>query len=1127
MKKYCSCAGGYIKKLFSWKIFKLMRNILLLIFITVFQAYADDTYSQNTKLTLNLTNVTVANVLEEIQNNSEFYFLFNAKLVDVDREVSISMEDKKISEILTVLFTGTGVNYLVYDRQIILTPSDITSLSLAMQQSKITGTVTGKDGTPMIGVNVVVTGTTQGTITDIAGKYSIDVPQGSKSLTFTFIGMEAQEIIIGTLTQINVTMIESAIGLEEVVVVGYGVQKKVNLTGSVASVTSIDLIDKPISTTSQALAGLVPGLSVVQSSGRPGTSATVMIRGTGTFSSAGISPLVLIDGMAGNIDDVNPDDIQSISFLKDAASASIYGNRAANGVILIETKKGSAGKISITYNNSFGWQKPTELPDFMSSADYATYYNEAMANMGRADAYTADQIQKYSDGSDPDNYPNVNHLKWLLNTGSGFQQRHNIGLQGGTDALTYNFSTGYFRQEGMTAETSNDRYNVLLNMKSKIAKSLTFITNMNAYANIYKAPNGEPTSIDGMIGYAVREGSIYAGKKSDGSFGYQDNYSPEAWMASTSFVRNTGMNIIGTSQLLWDTPVKGLTLSGKAGINYNNNFDKIYRAATYFDANKTVGPATLGVSAYNTTYKTFEGLATYNKQINSHIFTILAGTSRETYAYKNLYGYRNTFPNNYQYELVSGAASTASNDGGLSEWALISFFGRANYSFNDRYLLEANIRYDGSSRFSTKNRWGLFPSFSAGWRISEENFWKNSNIKEVINNLKLRGSWGILGNQNIGTYPYQQTYALGQNYPIGNPAALLSGARLNTFNNSGITWETTSVTDIGLDFNLFGGKLVGVVDYFYKYTYNILAAVQVTRIMGRTVGQSNVGAVSNSGVEATLTYNGMVGKDFRFSIAPNFSYIKNAVEKLADGALTDINNSRIVGQPLGIIYGYTTNGLFVDQPEIDAAPTQLVNNTGLKPGYVSYVDISGANGAPDGAVTATYDRSVIGCTTPKYYYGLNLTASYKGFYFSALLQGLGGYQRLIGSYMAYAFYNGGQIQRWQVDNRWTTDNPNKWAEYPRLETLNMNNTNLQTSDYWIRDASFLRLKNLQIGYTLPKSVVSMVGLQNLSIFFSGQNLYNFTSFYKGWDPENQISTGDAPSFYPINSILSFGFNAKF
>ena len=487
----------------------------------------------------------------------------------------------------------------------------------------------------------------------------------------------------------------------------------------------------------------------------------------------------------------------------------------------------------------------------------------------------------------------------------------------------------------------------------------------------------------------------------------------------------------------------------------------------------------------------------------------------------------NRFPNNYLYELGSGDKSTATNDSSLEEYALLSFFGRINYAWKDRYLLEANLRYDGSSRFADGHRWGLFPSVSAGWRISEEDFWKNAAVSAVVDNLKLRASYGVLGNQNIGVYPYQQIYELGHDYPFGNPATLQSGAYMKTYNNPEITWEKTAITDIGLDFSLLNGRFSGTLDYFYKYTSDILAPVEVSSIMGREVGQSNVGAVSNEGIEINLTYNGQIGRDFRFSISPNFTWVKNAVEKLANGATEEINNNRIVGQPIGIIYGYETDGLFVDQAEIDAAPEQLVSKSGLKPGYVKYKDISGPDGVPDGKVDAQYDRTVLGSTTPKFYYGLNLSASYKGFDFSALLQGLGGHKRLIGSYMAYAFYNGGQIQRWQAESCWKEENPDKWAEYPRLETLNMNDTNLQTSDYWVRNASFLRVKNIQIGYTFPKAWTKKIGLENVRVYVSGQNLFSFNSFYKGWDPENEIGTGDSPSYYPVNSIYSFGFNFKF
>ncbi len=1106
-----------------------MKLTSILFFMSVFTVLAGNTYSQNAKVSIHKESAVIQEVLDEIENQTDYLFLYNKKTVNVNRKTTVKVSRTSVSKVLNNIFDGTDVVYDMVGNHIVLT-SRVTEKNITeipdQSHIHITGIVTDESGESVIGANIMEKGTTNGTTTDTDGKFSLYVSENA-ILQISYIGYITQEIPLRGKNHLQVVMFEDSRALEEIVVVGYGTQKKVNLTGSVSAISAEDIANKPVASTSQAIAGLAPGLSVLQNSGRPGTGATVRLRGTGTFSSAGNAPLVLIDGLSGSLDDIDPNDIQSISFLKDAASASIYGNRAANGVILIETKKGAEGKTSITYSNSFGWQNPTELPDFLPSWEYATYYNEAMVNMGRQEAYSTEQIQKYRDGSDPDNYPNVNHLKWLLETGSGFQQRHTAGIQGGNNKTSYNLSLGYWYQGGMTDKTSNKRYTGLFTMKSEIARGVTLNINMNAYANNYNAPNGEPQSIDGMIGYSVRQGPIYAGRKSDGTFGYQDNYSPEAWMASESFVNNLARKISASGQLTWDTSVKGLSFMGKAGVSYYTTYDKSYRANTYFDKSKTVGPAALSIFSVNDTYTTFEALANYSKTIGHHVFKILAGTSAEESVYRNLSGARNTFPNNYLYELGSGDASTATNGSDLSEYALVSFFGRINYSWKDRYLLEGNIRYDGSSRFAPDNRWGLFPSVSGGWRVSEEDFWKESAVGGIINNLKLRASWGVLGNQNIGTYPYQQTYSLGQNYPIGNPAVLQSGARMNTFNNPDVTWETTAITDIGLDFSFFNGRFTGVFDFFYKYTSDILSSVERAGIMGRNVGQSNVGAVSNKGIELFLTYNGNIGKDFRISVSPNFTYVKNAVEKLANGAKEEINNSRIVGQPLGIIYGYRTDGLFVDQAEIDAAPGQLVGKSGLKPGYVKYKDIGGADGVPDGKVDATNDRTVLGSTTPKYYYGLTLNASYRNFDFSTLLQGLGGHKRLIGSYMAYAFYNGGQIQRWQVDNRWTTENPDKWAEYPRLETLNMNNTNLQVSDYWIRNASFLRVKNVQVGYTLPQSLCNKIGLSNMRVYLSGQNLFTFNSFYKGWDPENEIGTGDGPSYYPINSIYSFGFNFKF
>lgn len=399
----------------------------------------------------------------------------------------------------------------------------------AQGQGIVRGTVTDSSGEPLIGVSILVKGTANGVISDLDGGFSISAA-ADDVLQFSYVGYINQEIQVGNKKILNVIMEEDTKQLDEVVVVGYGTQKKVNLTGAVSSITSDDLINKPVMSTAQAIAGLAPGLSVVANSGRPGAGASVKIRGTGTFSGAGTDPLVLIDGLSGSIDDVDPNDIQSISFLKDAASASIYGNRAANGVILIETKKGQEGKTQISYNATFGWQTPTELPEFLDSWEYAEYYNMAMRNMGLAEAYSAEQIQKFRDGSDPDNYPNVNHLKWLLDTGSGFQHQHNVSVRGGNERTNYSLSLGYRKQDGLTAKTSNERMTATFSLQTQLTNRLLLNININAYNNNYDAPYGQQ-NIDQMIGYSVREPNTIPGQKSDGSFGYQDNYSPEAWLA--------------------------------------------------------------------------------------------------------------------------------------------------------------------------------------------------------------------------------------------------------------------------------------------------------------------------------------------------------------------------------------------------------------------------------------------------------------------------------------------------------------------------------------------------------------------------------------------------------------------
>lgn len=1112
MKKKCYSLISTVKPWWRSKLFRTMRATLFLMVFCIAQSFALNTFSQGTRMSMNLKNVSVKDALQQIEDQTDYYFIYDASVVDVEKKVTIQSDNELVPEILNEIFKGSDVIFKISNRQIAI--STIQSNLLSQQQISVSGKITDASGSPMPGVTVVLKGTNNGTISDPDGNYILSNISEDATLVFSFVGMRSQEINVDGRKLINVKMQEETVGIEEVVAVGYGTQKKVNLTGSIASVPSKELESRPITQTSQALAGLTPGVSVLQGSGRPGgDGAEIRIRGIGTFSGAGKDPLVLIDGLAANINDVDPENIKSISILKDAASAAIYGTRAANGVILIETKRGEKGKLQISYNNYFGWQKVTELPEFLDSWEFATYKNVAAPN-----SYTEEQIAKFKNGSDPDNYPNVPHLKNLLNSGSGFQTNHNLNFMGGDNKNSYLFSLGYLSQDGLVAEDNYTKFNFGLNFDSQLKENLNLKISLSGYTQNTFEPRASYGDVQSIIGYAVREAPIYAGRKSDGTYGYQDDYSPEAWLDSESFTNNKGKNFLGGTEISWDI-VKGLTLSGKAGYKYYAYTNQYFNSTFTFDANKTVGPNSLHVTSGDNSLLTLQSLLHYSKSFEKHNISVLAGFSQESYREDWISASRDKFPNNSLYELNAGAAGNMQNSGSGSEWGIRSYFGRINYDFSGKYLFEANARYDGTSRFPSSGRWGLFPSLSAGWRISEESFVRD-NIN-WIDNLKLRASWGQLGNQNIGTYPYQNVLSSGQNYTFGG--TLASGIALTTLANANVTWETTTVSDIGLDFSLFNGKLSMTLDYFDKTTSDILYPKSVSTVLGLQTAEYNAGEVKNTGFEASLNYRTSIGK-LNLTVSPNFSYVKNQVTKLADNKQQDIGKGLFVGQPIGAIYGYVADGIFVDDADVASYPTQPIAG---EPGVIRFKDISGPDGVPDGKVDATYDRKVIGSTTPKYYYGATITADYKGFDFSVLLQGMGGFEKQMGSYMAFAFYNSGQIQKWQAEGAWTETNPNPNAIYPKLSNLNMGSENVQSSTFWNRNASFLRVKNLQVGYTIPKRVIHKIGLSNLRIYYSGQNLLSFNHFYTGWDPEMYQATGDQPNFYPITAINTFGLNVKF
>ncbi|MDR1602207.1 MAG: TonB-dependent receptor [Tannerella sp.] len=912
---------------------------------------------------------------------------------------------------------------------------------------------------------------------------------------------------------LTVRLLEDALALEEVVVVGYGTQKKINLTGSVTAINSREIAAIKVTQPSQLLAGLASGVTVTQSSGQPGyDNATLRIRGLGTFSSAGTSPLVLIDGISSDLNHINANDIESISILKDAASAAIYGTRAANGVILIETKKGKEGITKVTYQGNFGVQRPSEIPQIVDSWVYAEMINEALRNAGGNQQYTEAEIAKFKSGEDQDNYPNKRHYDDLIKSGNGLQTEHYLNFTGGNTNNSYLFSVGYLNQNGFVAETNHNHYNVLFNANSKLSNSFR----LNVKFAGRTGTTSEPTTIrrgdgvEGLLDYALKIPNAIAGKKSDGYYGQQTGFTIEGWMDSEAFIKNASNRMNVSAGFEWDI-IKSLKLTGLAGYNYDNTKYKRYYPTLVVDQTYTESPSELTETRTENALLTLQTFLNYDKTFfDIHEFHVLGGFSQESNTNSWLQASRDNFPSNTLYEISAGAPANQKNGGSGYEWALQSFFGRINYIFDGKYLLEANTRYDGSSRFPTGRRWGLFPSVSAGWIVSQENFFRI----EPINHLKIRASWGKLGNQNIGNYPYQQVLTLGVNAPFGVSEKMSSGAAATVVPSTDITWEATRVVDAGLDIGLIDNKVNVSIDLYDKLTTDILYNVTASSVLGMTPSVQNAGVVSNKGFDLSLQHRNQIN-DFSYNISANFSYVKNEVKELAT-VIQDVNSGLFVGYPLQSIYGYVADGLFVDQQDVDNYPSQP---RVAAPGDIKLTDISGPDGVPDGRVNADYDREIIGNRFPKYTYGMTFAPRYKNVDLFINLYGVGGVNAIMGGYVTNAFYQGSNPQEWMMD-RWTKENPNPNAPYPRFLVVGGGEQQFYNSTYVMQDASFLRISNIQLGYTVPAKLVKNIWMSNLYIYINVKNPITFDHFRDGWDPE--MGSG-----YPPARYFNVGVNVNF
>lgn len=997
---------------------------------------------------------------------------------------------------------------------------------LAQNSLTIRGVVKESSGQTLPGVGVKLKGSSNGTVTDPMGKFSITVPGPSAVLQFSSIGYENQEETVGSRQTINVTLKSTQTDLETVVVVGYGTQKKVNLTGAVATVSGADLNKRVSTNPTQLLQGKLPGLSVTQASGEAGNEGNVLrVRGMGTFSSAGNEPLVIIDGIPGNLTQLNPENIESVTVLKDAASASIYGSRAANGVILVTTKQGKAGKMQISYSYNLGITKASSLPDLVyNSAQYMQMYNQAAINSGAptSNRFTQAQIDAYTNSTDKNLYPSFNWLDAVMKTVN--VQTHNLNLSGGTENTTYNVGLGIVNQPDIMLGFKYKKYNLQFNLNSKINSRVTFGSSLtlNYGSRTYPRPGSQDLflstlSQSPLYGPVLPDGS---GRYTATAYAFQTaNKNPVA-IAENALASNNDYFMQGNifvdvkilDGLQWKTSV-GTNFDFQKTYDYKPVINQYLWFAGPNDApfrTLDVGGQGLQVTDRNYVYPIGYSQLTYTKKFGDHSLNVLAGTQAEYYKLQSLSASRVTFPNNSVPEIDAGGTGSQLNSGTASEWALNSYYGRLNYDYKGKYLVEGNIRYDGSSRFSEGHKWGVFPSVSLGYRISQEDFFKN--LLPVISDLKIRASTGKLGNQNIGTYPYQDVYTTGFSYPFGN--TLSDGVRKTGLVDQSIKWESTKVFDLGLDISFLKNKLNLTADYYSKLTTDILDLAPLPIYVGYDPPTINNGTVRNRGVELSLSYKDKIG-ELGYSFTANLQANRN---KLLKYSATTIKATQIdqVGLPFDSYYVYEFEKIFQSAEEIAAAPKQPYNPV---PGTFKFKDQNG-----DGKIDEN-DRKVVSGIFPNYDYSLNANFEYKNFDLSIFLFGSQGQKQYVNGW-GFQPFNQGSVPTTDWLNAWTPSNPSTTMPLIYLTGTGNVSQNISTvSTYYLKDASFLRIKNVQLGYNLSEKLLKRIKMSAIRLYFSGENLFTFTKF-PGLDPE-RIATNTRYVTHPQNKTYNFGVRATF
>lgn len=971
------------------------------------------------------------------------------------------------------------------------------------------------------GVSIVVAGTNQGTITDVNGKYSINVKKGSK-LIFSYIGYRAHEAVANQST-INVKMKTDAIQLEEAVVVGYATQKKATLTGAVSSVSSENLTKRNVASLSTALQGAMPGVTIQQTSGQPGSDGgQIRVRGIGSIKSDQ-DPLVLVDGIEMDINQVDANTVASVSVLKDAASASIYGSRASNGVILITTKRGKAGKVTTTYSGYLTVQRPTNMPEPVAAWEYLQAELNSWDNAGASVTNTQREQQlrwiEEQRTLKPDNWTRYD-TDWKKETlkDNSLMHSHNVTVSGGSEDISFFASGSYLSQDGLIPNDNFDRTNLRLNADAKILSwmKLGIETNLRQ-SNLLNPGISTPKAIINQALYMLPH--ISAAKELDGNWGYGKN-----GINPTAAANASGEKKVRTSEALVNgtltfTPIKGLELIGQYSRRQVSKRTRTLITPYLTSLSGMVKAEypdhdSLKEEWEQTVRNYYRAQASYERTMNDHYAKLLVGFQAEDSEFTSFYGAKQGFDLE-RYYLDNGDGSTASSGGGANSWAMMSWYGRLNYNYQQRYLLEVNGRYDGSSRFTKNNRWGFFPSVSAGWVVSQENFLKNTT--DIIDILKLRVSYGLLGNQNIGNYPYAAVVKPGYGYYLGDDKSLAPGVAQTTLSNSDISWEKSKQFDVGIDLSLWNGLLSITADYYIKNIYDMLLTFPLPYYAGMQPAYSNAGDMSNKGWEISIGHKNKI-KDFNYGVTFTLSDNRNKITNL--NGLNSQDKTMVEGYPNNGIWGYLSDGYYQDWDDVANSP-KLSNSA--RPGYVKYKKINQGEGI-DPMLIDSRDQVYLGDSFPHFEYGLNLNASWKNFDLTIFFQGVGQRSTFMSGIGLKPFANGANLFRHQMDS-WTEDNRN--AEYPILVPEANAADNYVRSDKWVRNAAYCRLKNMVLGYTLPQSLTKKLNIGSLRLYVSGQNLFTISNFYKGYDPEVSYGGNQGGEFYPIMQTFTVGVDLKF